>query len=195
MNNRFYISDTHFGHESTCTKFVKNDGTPLRPFVNAQEMDEEMVRRWNDVVKEHDTVYHLGDVVIARRHLSTLSRLNGRKILIKGNHDIFKLKDYLEHFEDIRGVNVNNDFICSHIPLSHECITERFNVNVHGHLHANTILLNGKPDPRYFSVCVEQIDFRPIEHSELVKRINERKEEFERTNRKTFKELKFGNSH
>lgn len=157
MANTFLISDTHFGHEKTCTTFKRADGSPLRPFANAEEMNEEMVSRWNAVVRPHDKVYHLGDVVINRKFLSILDRLNGKKRLVRGNHDIFPTKDYLKYFEEIYGVRVLDDMILSHIPLARDCITERFNVNVHGHLHANSM-----NDDRYICVCVENINYTPI---------------------------------
>ena len=180
MGNRFLISDTHFGHTNTWEKFTLADGSPLRPFTSTEEMDETMVDNWNRVVRPQDTVYHLGDVVIARRHLETVKRLNGRKILIRGNHDIFKDKDYYEAgFEQIHGVRVFVDqFILSHIPLHPDCVGERFKRNVHGHLHGNRIMrwhgdATGNawqsPDPRYLSVCVEQINFTPVSFDDVAK--------------------------
>lgn len=157
MSDTFLISDTHFGHEKTCTTFKRSDGSPLRPFANADEMNEEMVRRWNAVVRPNDKVYHLGDVVINRKFLPILDRLNGKKRLVRGNHDIFPTKDYLKYFDEIYGVRVLADMILSHIPLARDCITERFNVNVHGHLHANSM-----DDDRYICVCVENINYMPI---------------------------------
>jgi calcineurin-like phosphoesterase family protein len=98
MPSVFLTSDTHFGHLGVC-KFTGPDGvTKLRPWDTPEEMDEEMVRRWNETVRPNDKVYHLGDVVINRKALKTLSRLNGDKVLIKGNHDIFKLDEYPEYF-------------------------------------------------------------------------------------------------
>lgn len=185
MANRFLISDTHFGHTNTWEKFTLSDGSPLRPFTSTEEMDETMVDNWNRVVRPQDTVYHLGDVVIARRHLETVKLLNGRKILIRGNHDIFKDKDYYEAgFEQIHGVRVFVDqFILSHIPLHPDCVGERFKRNVHGHLHGNRIMIDEtlissshtqsgsylQPDPRYLCVCVEQINFTPISFDDVMK--------------------------
>ena len=173
MPSVFLTSDTHFGHLGVC-KFTRTDGvTKLRPWDTPEEMDEEMVKRWNEVVKPNDKVYHLGDVVINRRALKTLHRLNGDKVLIKGNHDIFKLSDYTEHFRDIRGYHVMNGMILSHIPVHHESLG-RFGVNIHGHLHANRVLdKHGKVDVRYHCVCVEQTDFRPILFEDVIKRIKE----------------------
>ena len=95
-------------------------------------MDEALVANWNRVVKPHDKVYHLGDVVINRKALHILYRLNGEKVLIKGNHDIFKLEDYTPFFKDIRGYHVMNNFLLSHIPV-HPNSKGRFAGNIHGH--------------------------------------------------------------
>jgi len=185
MPSVFLVSDTHFGHEKTCSVFKREDGSPLRPFKNAEEMDEEMVRRWNERVRPNDKVYHLGDVVINRKALNVLYRLNGDKVLIRGNHDIFKLSDYTEHFRDIRGYHVMNGMILSHIPISEDSLA-RFGANIHGHLHANRVkkargvdaktgrtLYSDEIDPRYHCVCVEQTDFTPILFEDVIARIKE----------------------
>jgi calcineurin-like phosphoesterase family protein len=71
-------------------------------------MDEEMIRRWNERVRPCDKVYHLGDVVIPRKSLPILERLNGHKILIRGNHDQHcSLKDLTQYFEDVPEVAWN----------------------------------------------------------------------------------------
>lgn len=175
MPSVFLVSDTHFGHLGVC-KFMGPDGvTKLRPWDTPEDMDEEMIKRWNETVKPNDKVYHLGDVVINRKALKTLARLNGDKILIKGNHDIFKLEDYTPYFRDIRAYHVMNGCILSHIPM-HESNLGRFGTNIHGHLHAHRVMRdNGyrgqEIDPRYHCVCVEQTDFRPILFEDVVKRI------------------------
>ncbi len=179
------VSDTHFGHEKTCTVFKREDGSPLRPFSCAEEMDEYMVKAWNERVNPTDKVYHLGDVVINRKALKTLDRLNGDKVLIRGNHDIFKLEDYLTYFRDVRSYHVMNGLILSHIPV-HEESLGRFGCSIHGHLHANRvmkprgvdvktgkILYGTDIDTRYFNVSVEQIDFAPILFEDVCRRIVE----------------------
>lgn len=183
MSAVWLISDTHFGHEKTCTVFKRQDGSPLRPFGSAEEMDEFMVRAWNDRVRPHDKVYHLGDVVINKKSLNILSRLNGDKVLIRGNHDIFKLEDYTQYFRDVRGYHVMNGLILSHVPIHADSIA-RFGCNIHGHLHANRvrkpkevnaitgeILYSDEIDTRYHNVCVENTDFAPILFEEVQKRI------------------------
>lgn len=178
MSNIFLVSDTHFGHAGVC-KFMRDDGvTKLRPWDNPQEMDEAMVKLWNETVRPNDKVYHLGDVVINRKALQIMHRLNGDKVLIKGNHDIFRLDEYTPFFRDIRGYHVLNGLILSHIPVHEESLA-RFGCNIHGHLHSNRVMtrgFKGKPmdiDPRYFCVCVEQTDFKPIAFEEVMKRIKE----------------------
>jgi len=179
----FLVSDTHFGHTGVC-RFTRADGvTKLRPWDNPDEMDDEMVRRWNDRVRPNDKVYHLGDVVINRKALKTLSRLNGDKVLIRGNHDIFPDVEYREYFRELRAYHVMNGMILSHIPV-HEASLGRFGTNIHGHLHANRVMrargVNAKTgeilysdeiDPRYWCACVEQTDFAPILFEDAMKRI------------------------
>ena len=176
MPTTFLVSDTHFGHEKTCTVFKREDGSPLRPFASAEEMDEAMVSRWNARVRPHDKVYHLGDVVINRKFLHILGRLNGDKVLIRGNHDIFKLEDYTAYFRDVRGYHVMNGMIFSHIPVHSDSIA-RFGCNIHGHLHDKRVMFakhaGARPeiDVRYHCVCVEQTDFAPISLEEVNDRI------------------------
>ena len=182
----FLVSDTHFGHAGVC-KFTHPDDpeVKLRPWDDADEMDEEMIRRWNDCVRPNDKVYHLGDVVINRKALKTLSRLNGDKVLIRGNHDIFRDDEYREYFRELRAYHVMNGLILSHIPV-HEASLGRFGCNIHGHLHASRvkkargvdartgeILYGTEIDPRYWCACVEQTDFAPILFEDALKKITE----------------------
>ncbi len=116
--------------------------------------------------------------------MDVVGRLNGKKCLIRGNHDIFKLEDYTKYFYDVRGVHVMSDMILSHVPLHRESITSRFGTNVHGHLHGNRVMRTNKfhqttIDPVYYSVCVEQIGFTPISIDDLRKNIASQKAAFE----------------
>jgi calcineurin-like phosphoesterase family protein len=185
MPSVFLVSDTHFGHAGVC-RFTRDDGvTKLRPWDSPEEMDEHMVKVWNETVKPSDKVYHLGDVVINRKALSIMGRLNGDKVLIRGNHDIFRDDEYRQYFRELRAYHVMNGMILSHIPV-HEASLGRFGTNIHGHLHANrvkmargvdaktgTVLYSDKIDTRYQCVCVEQTDFRPILFDDVIKRIKD----------------------
>lgn len=176
MSNIFICSDHHFGHEKTCSVFKRSDGTPLRPFANAEEMNEEMIKRHNAMVRPHDKCYFLGDVVINKKFLPLLNELHGkRKILIKGNHDIFDLDLYSQFFADIRSYHVMSGLILSHIPIHKESM-DRFGVNCHGHLHANII-----NDPFYVNCSMEQLNYTPISLDELRNRIKKNQESFENT--------------
>ena len=180
------VSDTHFGHAGVCRFTHPKDPTvKLRPWDDPDEMDEEMVKRWNETVRPNDKVYHLGDVVINRKALKTLARLNGDKVLIRGNHDIFRDTEYSEYFRELRAYHVMNGMILSHIPV-HEASLGRFGTNIHGHLHATrvmkargvdaktgVVLYNDTIDTRYHCVCVEQTDFRPILFEDVIKCIRE----------------------
>jgi calcineurin-like phosphoesterase family protein len=186
MPSVFLYSDPHFGHQGVC-RFMRNDGvTKLRPWDTAEEMDEHLVKVYNERVKATDKVYFLGDVCINRRALTTLSRLNGDKVLIRGNHDIFRDIEYREYFRELRAYHVMNGLMLSHIPI-HEASLGRFGTNVHGHLHANRvmkatgfdaatgeILYGDEIDPRYYNVSVEQLpDYAPILFEDVLKRITE----------------------
>ena len=186
MPGVFLVSDTHFGHAGVC-RFTRNDGvTKLRPWDDPSEMDEHLVKVYNERVKPNDKIYFLGDVVINRKALSTLARLNGDKVLIRGNHDIFRDAEYRQYFRELRAYHVMNGLILSHIPI-HSDSLGRFGCNIHGHLHANRvmkargvdartgeILYSDEIDPRYHNVSVEQLpDFAPILFEDVIKRIKD----------------------
>ena len=191
----FLVSDTHFGHAGVC-KFMCEDGvTKIRPWTDADEMNEAMVKMWNETVRPTDKVYHLGDVVINRRYLPILDRLNGDKVLIKGNHDIFRLEEYTKYFRDIRSCHKMGEYILTHIPLHPDSLARWCGGNFHGHLHTNRVMrtvdkgylhmddiynpgkwesnLVEEIDPRYFNVSVEQIGFKPILFEDAVAKMKE----------------------
>lgn len=79
--NTWFTSDQHFGHKNILT-YSK------RPFADVDEMTEELVRRHNERVRPGDVVYQLGDFSMSDRYVRPiLERLNGRHILVPGNHD------------------------------------------------------------------------------------------------------------
>ena len=157
MAETYIISDQHYGHANALT-FKKSDGSPLRDFSSAEEMNEHMVHCHNSVVRPQDKVIFLGDVAINKKYLEILRRLNGKKKLIMGNHDIFDLKYYSEYFYDIKAYRVFDGHIFSHIPV-HPSSIERWRGNVHGHLHDKKL-----DDPRYICMSVEQehVNYTPV---------------------------------
>lgn len=176
----WFISDTHFGHTSMVEKFVLSDGSPARPFSSVEEMDELMIRNWNDKIRQSDHVYHLGDVAMKRQDVDRIMpRLNGHKRLVRGNHDIFKTKLYMKYFEEIYGVRVIDRMIFTHIPIAPWCMG-RFSVNVHGHVHTSQsrVMRFNKPAAQhipdgvakecvYVNLSVEAINYTPVSLEEI----------------------------
>ena len=169
MANIFFCSDHHFNQASLLT-FKRNDGTPLRDFATVEQMNETIVSKHNSTVRPCDKVYFLGDVVMSTKAsaLEFLARMNGEKILIKGNHDQCSAQAYLQYFKDIRGSHQFEGLIMTHIPIHSESLA-RWGLNVHGHLHANVVKIPGtdQPDLRYFNVSLEQINYTPISLEEI----------------------------
>ena len=167
----WFTSDSHFGHYN----IIKYAG---RPFASVQEMDEAMVQGWNERVKPEDHVYHLGDVTMKRPKYSmgVLGRLNGHKRLVRGNHDIYKTKEYLEAgFEEIYGIRVIDNLLFTHIPVHPESLG-RFKANVHGHIHEKVYppitkykYVNDQLDLTrpyivpYINISVEQTNYHPVD--------------------------------
>jgi calcineurin-like phosphoesterase family protein len=207
--HKFVIADPHYSQGSMCA-FAGLTGGPLRPWgrvcaegeemsleektERAAAMDEAMVERWNAVVPATGaTVYMLGDIVMKAVHLPILDRLNGKKKLIFGNHDILGYKKYAPYFYDMAAYRIGDGIVMSHIPIHEESLKERWSANVHGHLHDGRVMMNipgegGKFDlpweipevevihPRYLCVSVEHTDYAPLSFDEMFDRIARQKE-------------------
>jgi calcineurin-like phosphoesterase family protein len=97
-NSLFFTADQHFLHYNII-KYT------TRPFANVDDMNEELIRNWNDVVPLDGTVFHLGDFALGNpmRCLDIINRLNGTITLIKGNHEktVMKTKFLRDRFEKI----------------------------------------------------------------------------------------------
>ena len=141
MAKVFFTSDLHFGHENV----IRFDN---RPFETVEEMDAELIRRWNAKVGKGDLVYVLGDMIWKTRNsdAETLIRsLNGQIILIKGNHDRFlhnaKAKNALAGVKDYDDICVKlEDGTDRRVVLCHYYIPfyngHRWQaVHLHGHSH------------------------------------------------------------
>jgi calcineurin-like phosphoesterase family protein len=174
----FFISDTHWGHAEFLDN-RKRGGGRIRPFSSVDEMDETMIERWNERVREDDIVYHLGDVFFGKPDgfHAIMRRLKGRKRLVMGNHDDMGIGVYRRYFQKIMSwrmfksdvTGTGQTYIACHYPL-HPCTVgydaaysiEDRRFCVHGHIHDKRV-----KDPGYINVCVEQIDFRPVAMEEL----------------------------
>ena len=163
---RFIIADLHFGHEN----IIKYES---RPFANAEEMNNRLIELWNSVVSEEDLIYVLGDFTLSRRIniiKNLVSSLHGRKILIMGNHDTRKPKDYIECGFEVatrKPMMVEPGVILMHEPFEDASLIAPNYVYFFGHVHANKTLMD-----EYLNcmcVSVERIDYRPIDLDECIK--------------------------
>lgn len=170
MSKTWVYSDPHFYHKNI-VKFTNYDGTKVRPWDDAEQMTEDMIGWYNELVDDGDRVYILGDVAFTSNLLrKAVERLKGRKCLIPGNHDPVKMRRYFDLFDDVRGYVQRDGFIMSHIPIHPHCLS-RWKINIHGHLHNNQLEEEGYPgsvDPRYVNVCVERTNFRPVDLDEIL---------------------------
>jgi len=132
----FFISDCHFGHQNII-KYMN------RPFDSVSDMNECMIKSWNSVVKKEDKVFVVGDVFLCDKDESRkiMSRLNGYKVLIAGNHDRSE-KTMLEigfdeyHREMSYSFGDTGVALMKHYPLPDTLIKEKgFDFLIHGHLH------------------------------------------------------------
>ena len=133
---KYYISDLHFGHENIIR--LCN-----RPFKNVREMDETLIKNWNSVIKPEDEVYILGDLIFraSKAPADYFSKLNGKKYLIKGNHDKinYQWKPYFEWIKDYAEVEDNGRrVILSHYPMVEWNGFFRGSIHLFGHIHNNT---------------------------------------------------------
>lgn len=156
----FVIADTHFNHKNIIDYCN-------RPFKDVEDMNETMIKNWNETVSNTDVVIHLGDVAFGNKEdaKKILGRLNGRKILIRGNHDLWSDDFYKEcGFEQISkfpilwgGTPENNGFfLMSHAPLLLSETTPYF--NYYGHVHNDNKYIDNATSK---CVCVERIGYRP----------------------------------
>lgn len=134
MSTKRYIADWHYGHANTI-------GFDNRPFTSVEQMNAELIRRWNAVVQPGDITYVLGDMFWCNSKLAVpiLEQLNGSKVLVKGNHDrtgdrdfdkqFVKIDEYIEVKDDGRRV------VLCHYPIP--CFKNHFHgaYHLYGHVH------------------------------------------------------------
>lgn len=160
MNNIWFTSDTHFGHNNII-KYC------LRPFANAAEMDEAMVERWNAKVKPGDRVYHLGDFAQGNieRQIKTFNKLNGQKFLIKGNHDDMKACHEMGWvwIKEQFGLKVGKDYIwLNHYPMRSWNKSYHGSWHLFGHVHGQC-----KVYGKSFEASVDAWGYAPVNFEEV----------------------------
>lgn len=145
----YYISDTHLGDLRVFDKCS-------RPFSGLEDLEREIITKWNKKVRKEDVVYVLGDIAEDNytKAIEIFKILNGVKHLVVGNHDL-KMLPFIEEskiFESINFMKLINDngrkvFLC-HYPVMDWMEFSRGGYHVYGHIHNKT----GKNDPAYVQI-------------------------------------------
>lgn len=163
----YFISDTHFNHKNII-KYCN------RPFDNVEQMNETLVKNWNDIISEEDIVYHLGDFALGSKEFiqKILNKLKGKKYLIRGNHDKWSARIYEDFgFNVLKNAPIKLDeykLMLSHIPIPDTQIPKGF-INLHGHIHNKKLYeCIEKYEPskysleKHINISCDVIDFKPI---------------------------------
>jgi len=166
-----FTSDHHF-HHANVIKYCN------RPFESVEQMDETLIDSWNTNVLPGDEIYHLGDIVFARRNLNTalsiLERLNSKIFLIQGNHDRFVIKDEkcrrrFEWIKEIAIIHVKlngrkKDIILNHYAMRTWDRAHYGAWHLFGHSHG---MYDHKDIGLSFDIGVDSHNFRPISLPEV----------------------------
>ena len=162
---KYFIADPHFGHVNILQ--LSN-----RPFNTIQEHDDTLIKNWNNVVKPTDEIYILGDLTMSKDGKyanSLLSKLNGRKYLIIGNHENYLndpefdksqyvwIKDYYEfNYETIK-------FVLFHYPILEWNGYFKKSIHLYGHVYnTRQPYFESIMDKRAKNVGVDIINYTPI---------------------------------
>lgn len=167
MTKLWIISDTHFGKENSILKRSEN-------------FQQEIIDNWRSLVKDNDTIIHLGDVAEDESGLKVMNGLPGKKILVLGNHDTLAPEIYKEYYgfdEVCKEYTLNYlDNISSIVPkkilLTHEPrIFHNYYLNIHGHLHNFATV---KSVCKLYLVALEIQGYRPLEFDDIMKDFEEK---------------------
>jgi calcineurin-like phosphoesterase family protein len=173
-----FTSDTHFGHKLPRLHAA-------RGVADRDEMDELLIRNWNSVAGKRDVVYHLGDLALCgtSRLKEILDRLNGRIVLLKGNHDHRSTVKLMEsraavapRLHDIE-VDGRQVVLCHYPILSWE--RARYESwHLHGHLHKTVFPV--QLQLLMMDVGVDQNDLTPVSWERVCEHIEAKKSARER---------------
>lgn len=167
-----FIADLHFNHRNIAVK---------RGFETAEDMNNHIINKWNEVVHKKDVTYILGDVTMEKKDgYNLLDKLNGLKHVILGNHDRKQdVIELLKHVNSVAGaIKYKKRFILTHIPVHSSQMNNRYACNIHGHVHEKTIMtykwdFENREDkeiihPNYINVSAENINYVPRTLKELL---------------------------
>jgi calcineurin-like phosphoesterase family protein len=159
----YFTADEHYYHAN----IISNRFRDTRPFNTVDEMNRTIIKHHNEIVTKDDVTYHLGDFSFSKhwqdmRHI--LGKLNGRHILVLGNHDLFKPFEYVEvGFESIHtSIHFLEDSwdeihpILIHDPAVAGVFKDKR--VIHGHTHGLGLTLASNT----YCVSVELHDYYPV---------------------------------
>lgn len=168
MGKIFFTSDLHFGHRAI-VHFVNSDLKTL------EAREKKIIENWNKKVGVNDTVYILGDLRMNKCScVDKLVALNGKKILVLGNHDFLKPeeKKYFEEIVNYKELKINNElFVLFHYPIKDWNKKIHGSYHLYGHLH-NTSTCKLLGDNNSLCVNTEFHDYTPVELSEVKEKIH-----------------------
>ena len=159
MNNIWFIADTHFDDE----RILKYEN---RPFQDVNEMNQCIIGNWNRLVKEDDLVYLIGDI----GNEAYISSLNGKKYLIKGNHDtksneLYRQAGFVEVYD--KPIILDNFWILSHEPM-YVNVNMPY-ANIFGHVHNCAIYKTFSK--QHYCVTVERTGYGPVGFDEIKEKV------------------------
>lgn len=163
----YFTADMHFGHRGIIA--MQN-----RRFESVEEMDRVLLQNYNAVVHKDDTVYILGDIC---HHMkiedadALIRKLNGKKYLIKGNHDKNYDPRLFADMQDFMTASVNGQyFAMMHYPMFSWPKKNSGSIQVHGHIHARMDYneRNRAEGTRRFDVGVDANNFFPVSVMQIV---------------------------
>lgn len=142
-NKIWFTSDLHFGHKRIIEFCPKT-----RPYSSVDEMNDDIINKWNSSVEEKDIVFILGDVSFAKEDETNeyLSQLNGRKILITGNHDKGLNKRYFDQtYQSYAEAKIDGvDVIMCHYPIYEWNKMHYGSYHLYGHVHGKPVPFSGR---------------------------------------------------
>jgi calcineurin-like phosphoesterase family protein len=137
-------SDLHLSHRNI-SKFCPTTRGHWDTRNDPDTMNRDMITIWNNKVSPEDTVYILGDVAFcgAQAAADMLNQMNGKKILVEGNHDQKNLRDsvFRDCFAEVHKyleIEYAGHFVCMfHYPIQEWNKMHRGSLHFFGHLHGN----------------------------------------------------------
>lgn len=183
---RYFTSDLHFGH----TRIVE---LAYRPYTSVDEMNEDLIDRWNATVTPDDEVWVIGDLVMGHRNdnLPLVGRLNGTIMLVPGNHDHVhpmherqrprwtpEYEQYVQITDPAFTTDIGgNPVQVSHFPYDGDHTDDERYLDqrptdhglplIHGHVHGEWLVRNSRQGTPMLNVGVDVHDYVPIHEDEV----------------------------